>query len=148
MKNNARSPLTSVETQVQPFNLVTPDNETLYAWHLLPPHLCREHEEKLNADEPSGPASDYTKTPAYELLANDPNARVVVACTSTVFKARTYKLNHSIQSTVMPLTSAPLNARKPTVCFWDCQHPPTLSMSSPWTIAASAYPPDPRQKKA
>ncbi|BAE59264.1 unnamed protein product [Aspergillus oryzae RIB40] len=64
---------------VQPFNLVTPDNETLYAWHLLPPHLCREHEEKLNADEPSGPASDYTKTPAYELLANDPNARVVVA---------------------------------------------------------------------
>ncbi|OGM47043.1 hypothetical protein ABOM_003674 [Aspergillus bombycis] len=68
-----------LKTQVQPFNLVTPDNETLYAWHLLPPHLCREHEEKLNENEPSGPAGDYTKTPAYELLANDPNARVVVA---------------------------------------------------------------------
>ncbi|KAL5359180.1 abhydrolase domain-containing protein [Aspergillus floccosus] len=68
-----------LKTQVQPFNLVTPDNETLYGWHLLPPHLCKEHEEDLNADEPSGPASDYSQTTAYSLLANDPNARVVVA---------------------------------------------------------------------
>ncbi|KAF7597215.1 hypothetical protein BBP40_008057 [Aspergillus hancockii] len=68
-----------LKTQVQPFNLVTPDNETLYAWHLLPLHLCHEHEEKLKANEPSGPATDYTMTPAFDLLANDPNARVVVA---------------------------------------------------------------------
>ncbi|KAE8152863.1 Alpha/Beta hydrolase protein [Aspergillus avenaceus] len=68
-----------LKTQVQPFNLTTPDNETLYGWHLIPPHLCKEHEEKLNANEPSGPAEDYTKTPAFELLANDPNARVVIA---------------------------------------------------------------------
>ncbi|KAK1142816.1 hypothetical protein N8T08_007250 [Aspergillus melleus] len=68
-----------LKTQVQPFNLVTPDNETLYGWHLIPPHLCRDHEEELEANEPSGPAEDYTKTTAYKLLANDPNARVVVS---------------------------------------------------------------------
>jgi hypothetical protein len=63
---------------VQPFNLVTPDNETLYAWHILPPHLCHENEEALSANLPSGPAADVSKTVAFELLAQDPNARVVV----------------------------------------------------------------------
>lgn len=29
---------------------------------------------------PNGPASDYTDTIAYKLLAGDPNARVVVSC--------------------------------------------------------------------
>ncbi|KKA22613.1 hypothetical protein T310_3350 [Rasamsonia emersonii CBS 393.64] len=67
-------------TQVQPFHLVTPDNETLYGWHILPLHLCREHEELLNEHMSYGPAEDYTKTVAYKLLAEDPNARVVVNC--------------------------------------------------------------------
>lgn len=67
-------------TQVQPFNLTTPDGETIYAWHMLPIHLCREHEELLNANEPSGPAEDVTQTAAFKLLAEDPNARVVVSC--------------------------------------------------------------------
>lgn len=69
-----------LKTQVQPFNLVTPDNETLYGWHLLPVHLCREHEQELMENPPSGPAKDYTQTTAFKLLANDPNARVVVSC--------------------------------------------------------------------
>ncbi|PLB38720.1 alpha/beta hydrolase [Aspergillus candidus] len=68
-----------LKTQVQPFNLTTPDNESLYTWHLLPLHLCREHEELLNAHEPSGPAEDYTQSPAFRLLADDPNARVVIS---------------------------------------------------------------------
>ncbi|KAJ5580675.1 hypothetical protein N7450_006976 [Penicillium hetheringtonii] len=67
-----------LNTQVQPFNLGTPDNETLYGWHLMPLHLCYEHEEELSKDPPSGPAADYTQTSAFKLLANDPNARVVV----------------------------------------------------------------------
>lgn len=73
-------PLTSPESQVQPFHLVTPDNETLYGWHLMPLHLCREHEQDLIDNPPSGPAKDYTQTVAYKSLANDPNARVVVSC--------------------------------------------------------------------
>jgi hypothetical protein len=79
--------LTWPETQVQPFKLVTPDNETIYGWHLLPLHLCREHEEELNANEPSGPAEDYTRTSAFKFLANDPNARVVVNCKHIEFFA-------------------------------------------------------------
>lgn len=59
---------------------MTPDNETLYGWHLLPLHLCRQHEEDLMNHPPNGPASDYTDTIAYKLLAGDPNARVVVSC--------------------------------------------------------------------
>ncbi|KAJ5175254.1 uncharacterized protein N7482_001131 [Penicillium canariense] len=68
-----------IKTQVQPFYLVTPDNETLYGWHLMPLHLCREHEKEMMEKPPSGPAKDYTQTLAFKLLANDPNARVVVS---------------------------------------------------------------------
>ncbi|CAI7627007.1 unnamed protein product [Penicillium pancosmium] len=67
-----------LNTQVQPFNLKTPDNETLYGWHLLPLHLCYQNEKELSENPPSGPAADYTHTAAFKLLANDPNARVVV----------------------------------------------------------------------
>lgn len=73
-------PLTPSGSQVQPFHLVTPDNETLYGWHLMPLHLCREHEQDLIDNPPNGPAKDYTQTVAYKSLANDPNARVVVSC--------------------------------------------------------------------
>ncbi|KAJ5389559.1 uncharacterized protein N7496_000627, partial [Penicillium cataractarum] len=68
-----------LKTQVQPFHLVTPDNETLYGWHLLPLHLCHEHEKELTENPPSGPAADYEQTSAFKILANDPNARVVVS---------------------------------------------------------------------
>jgi pimeloyl-ACP methyl ester carboxylesterase len=68
-----------LKTQVQPFHLVTPDNETLYGWHLMPLHLCREHEKELMENPPSGPAADYTETSAFKILANDLNARVVVS---------------------------------------------------------------------
>ncbi|OJJ44617.1 hypothetical protein ASPZODRAFT_2111388 [Penicilliopsis zonata CBS 506.65] len=68
-----------LRTQVQPFSLRTPDNETVYGWHILPLHLCREHEEVLSASELSGPAEDYSKTAAFKLLAEDPNARVVIS---------------------------------------------------------------------
>ncbi|PGH14712.1 hypothetical protein AJ79_02878 [Helicocarpus griseus UAMH5409] len=67
-----------LKSQVQPFYLRTPDNELIYAWHILPPHLCKEHEEALLANASSGPAEDITKTMAFKLLADDPNARVVV----------------------------------------------------------------------
>ncbi|KAK2809182.1 hypothetical protein FQN50_004018 [Emmonsiellopsis sp. PD_5] len=67
-----------MKSQVQPFNIQTPDNETLYAWHILPPHVYQENEEALQANAPSGPAENVTKTTAFKLLAENPNARVVV----------------------------------------------------------------------
>lgn len=42
--------------------------------------MCDEHAAELDEDKPSGPANDYTLTPAFKLLVNDPNARVVVSC--------------------------------------------------------------------
>ncbi|KAF3403375.1 Monoacylglycerol lipase ABHD12 [Talaromyces pinophilus] len=68
-----------LKTQVQPFYLKTADNETIYGWHILPLHLCREHEELLNDNWSYGPAEDYTSTVAYKLLSENPNARVVVS---------------------------------------------------------------------
>ncbi|KAL4869416.1 hypothetical protein BDV12DRAFT_167730 [Aspergillus spectabilis] len=68
-----------LKTQVQPFNLATPDNETIYGWHLLPLHLCREHEAVLDSGNQASPQGDYTQTHAFKLLANDPKARVVVS---------------------------------------------------------------------
>ncbi|KAJ5935209.1 hypothetical protein N7466_004756 [Penicillium verhagenii] len=68
-----------LKTQVQPFNLVTPDNETLYGWHLLPLHLVHEHEKELMENTPFGPSTDYTETVAFKILASNPNSRVVVS---------------------------------------------------------------------
>lgn len=42
--------------------------------------MCNEHAAELDVNKPAGPADDYTLTPAFKLLANDPNARVVVSC--------------------------------------------------------------------
>ncbi|KAK2808063.1 hypothetical protein FQN49_008750 [Arthroderma sp. PD_2] len=67
-----------VESQVQPFNVLTPDNETLYSWHLIPSHLYKDYENLLLRSPPAGPPKDITKTPAFQLLAKDQNARVVL----------------------------------------------------------------------
>ncbi|KAK2741212.1 hypothetical protein FQN57_005674 [Myotisia sp. PD_48] len=66
------------KSQAQPFNIQTPDNETLYAWHILPPHLDHEHEAELRRNHASGVAKDFTKTTSFKLLSQDPNARVVL----------------------------------------------------------------------
>ncbi|KAK0249043.1 hypothetical protein LTS16_023050 [Friedmanniomyces endolithicus] len=70
--------------QVTPFNLQTPDGETLYAWHVLPLDIYTRHEKALREESrPYGPVDDFTKTSAFaRLTGNDPSpARVVVTCT-------------------------------------------------------------------
>ncbi|KAI1977186.1 hypothetical protein LOZ53_001719 [Ophidiomyces ophidiicola] len=67
-----------LKSQVQPFNVVTPDNATLYAWHVLPLHLYKEHESELLVGGTGDVAEDFTRTASFKLLANDPNARVIV----------------------------------------------------------------------
>ncbi|KAG5298452.1 lysophospholipase and esterase/lipase domain-containing protein [Histoplasma ohiense] len=67
-----------LKSQIQPFNIRTPDNETLYAWHIVPPRLFKDNEAAFLANASSGPAEDVTKTIAFNLLAQDPNARVVL----------------------------------------------------------------------
>lgn len=71
--------------QVTPFNLRTPDGETLYAWHVLPVDVYARNEKALREEQrPHGPVDDLTQTSAFRLLtAKDAEpARVVVTCTS------------------------------------------------------------------
>jgi pimeloyl-ACP methyl ester carboxylesterase len=66
--------------QVQPFTVKTPDNETIHAWHILPLHLYHEHQEELTNQDDFGlkPAESVIDTVSFQLLANDPNAHVIV----------------------------------------------------------------------
>ncbi|KAK7547720.1 Alpha/Beta hydrolase protein [Phyllosticta citricarpa] len=66
------------KNQVTLFNITTPDNETLSAWHVLPLNVYEKHEEEL-LDEPSGPVDNrFPQTKAFKLLKEDPNARLVI----------------------------------------------------------------------
>lgn len=97
---------------------MTPDNETLYGWHLLPLHLCRQYEKELMEHPPNGPADDYTDTVAYKILANDPNARVVVSC-----KCRSHL--YSLMSGSVKLACSPGQKdlqRTPNITFESSYH--------------------------
>lgn len=63
--------------QVTPFCINTTDGERLHAWHILPVGLYRKHEHGL-LDEPIGLVSDITSRLGFQLLRDDPDARLVV----------------------------------------------------------------------
>lgn len=69
-----------LQHQVQPFTVRTPDNETIYAWHILPLHLYHEHQDELTSQDDFGlkPAEAAIDTVAFRLLANDSNAHVIL----------------------------------------------------------------------
>ncbi|KAL4801261.1 Alpha/Beta hydrolase protein [Aspergillus unguis] len=66
-----------LKNQVTPFSIKTPDHEILYAWHILPIELYRKNELALTA-EPTGHVSDITSRLAFQLLRDDPEARLVI----------------------------------------------------------------------
>jgi abhydrolase domain-containing protein 12 len=66
-----------LRNQVSPFFIKTSDDELLYAWHILPVELYRQHEGLL-VDEPGGFVSDITSRLAFQLLQEDPGARLVI----------------------------------------------------------------------
>ncbi|PVH84071.1 alpha/beta-hydrolase [Cadophora sp. DSE1049] len=65
------------KNQITPFNFSTPDGETIYAWHVMPLGLYAKHEYEI-LKRPSGCAEDITKTKAFQLLKNDPDARLII----------------------------------------------------------------------
>ncbi|OAP55173.1 hypothetical protein AYL99_10873 [Fonsecaea erecta] len=67
--------------QIQPFTVVTPDNVTLFAWHILPTHLYYKHEEALTKQTDFGlkPFEIASKSIGLQLLLNDPKAKIIVA---------------------------------------------------------------------
>ena len=66
--------------QVQPFTLVTPNNATIFAWHILPLHLYLDYEAALLEQPEFGVKSSehVVDSVAFRILANDPNAQVIV----------------------------------------------------------------------
>ncbi|KAF7197083.1 Protein bem46 [Pseudocercospora fuligena] len=68
------------KNQVTPFNLRTPDGETLYAWHVLPLDQYALHEKAIRTELRTqiGPVEDFTSTTAFQLLKSD-DARVVIS---------------------------------------------------------------------
>jgi len=66
--------------QVQPFTVAT-DNATLYAWHILPIQLYREHQEALESEEEIVPKPylEASTGVGFQLLLSNPDAIVVVS---------------------------------------------------------------------
>ncbi|MCJ1451410.1 hypothetical protein MMC28_001747 [Mycoblastus sanguinarius] len=63
--------------QTTPFSIKSPTGGMLYAWHILPIELYRQHEPALVA-EPSGFALEITSRFAFKLLRDDPDALLVI----------------------------------------------------------------------
>jgi len=66
-----------LRNQVTPFHIPSSNGGMLYAWHILPIELYRQHESTLIA-EPSGFVSDITSRTAFMLLRTDPDARLII----------------------------------------------------------------------
>ena len=66
-----------LRNQVTPFNIQSSFGGKLYAWHILPVELYRQHELALIA-EPEGFVNDITSRTAFKLLREDHEARLVI----------------------------------------------------------------------
>ncbi|EON62560.1 hypothetical protein W97_01784 [Coniosporium apollinis CBS 100218] len=65
------------KNQVTPFNITTPDGETLYSWHVLPLSVYAKHEAEI-LNQPAGPVSDFKQSTAFKLLTSDPQSRLII----------------------------------------------------------------------
>ena len=66
-----------LRNQATPFSIESSNGGTLYAWHILPVELYRQHETALIA-ESSGFVFDITSRFAFKLLRDDPDARLIL----------------------------------------------------------------------
>ena len=63
--------------QTTPFFIKSLTGGSLYAWHILPIELYRQHESALIEEEP-GFALDITSRIGFKLLRDDPDARLII----------------------------------------------------------------------
>ena len=66
-----------LRNQVTPFFIRTSVGGELYAWHILPVELYRQHESALIA-EPPELVPDFTARLAFKLLREDPDAQLIL----------------------------------------------------------------------
>ncbi|KAG5913126.1 hypothetical protein E4U42_001441, partial [Claviceps africana] len=65
--------------QVAPFYLHTPDDNWIYAWHVLPLPLYHKHDAQIiNGASPEVAPRDVTTTESFRLLKSDPNAKLIL----------------------------------------------------------------------
>lgn len=69
----------STANQVTPFGLKTSDDETIYAWHIMPLPLYLQNEAVVSK-QVLGYSEDFTATESFRLLKEDPEARLVLTC--------------------------------------------------------------------
>ncbi|KAF3903705.1 hypothetical protein AA313_de0208985 [Arthrobotrys entomopaga] len=67
-----------LHNQVTPFSIKSSDGETLFAWHILPPELYRQHESELLAEPAAGLVHDITARLSFKLLRDDPEAILIL----------------------------------------------------------------------
>ncbi|KAK6340908.1 hypothetical protein TWF696_009221 [Orbilia brochopaga] len=63
--------------EITPFYLTTPDNERLFAWHILPQAVYARHRDELLRRD-VGLVEDITQTLGFRLLKEDKEARLLV----------------------------------------------------------------------
>jgi len=68
---------------VAPFFLKTPDGEEIFAWHVLPLGLYKEHRESL-AKQNTGLITNPLESENIKLLMADPEARLIIHCMYTI----------------------------------------------------------------
>ncbi|THY12848.1 alpha/beta-hydrolase [Aureobasidium pullulans] len=66
-----------LHNQVTPFEIKSASGKALYAWHVLPVELYRQHEQKL-LTQPTGLSPDITSHLAFQLLRDDPEALLII----------------------------------------------------------------------
>ncbi|THW07771.1 alpha/beta-hydrolase [Aureobasidium pullulans] len=66
-----------LHNQVTPFEIESASGKALYAWHVLPVELYRQHEQKLRT-QPTGLSPNITSQLAFQLLRDDPDALLVI----------------------------------------------------------------------
>lgn len=100
-----------VHHQVQPFTVQSSNNTTLYAWHILPTHLYRQHQQKLINQPDFGvkPFDQAASTVGLRTLFENPNSKVVLsfhgnaAHIGSAYRPATYQQLLSVSTPEQPV---------------------------------------------
>lgn len=89
-----------LHNQVTTFSISTADGESLHAWHVLPLGVYRRNQQKLLA-EATGFTRDIKSKLSFQLLRDDPDARLVIylhgtaGCIASGFRPDSYRALYS-----------------------------------------------------
>ncbi|RPA92572.1 alpha/beta-hydrolase [Choiromyces venosus 120613-1] len=100
------------KNQVTPFFLKTPDGEDIFAWHVLPLGLYKEHRESL-VKQKTGLITNPLESENIKLLIADPEARLIIHCVCP-FKHSLYSNAGTLGTSCRPTYLRSLSAGDPS----------------------------------